>query len=190
MFRTLTPLFTLLLSIGLYFYFIGPQYEEIKGIQAETAKYAEAIAQVKDVNTRLQAHLNKKNNEFDARTLERLDILVPDKVDEVKLLIDLEEMTKKNGMVFGDISLESSEQSASSDSATAAASTVSIERDFSHKIVTFGVVGTYDEFRALLNDIERSLVMMEITDIGFTVSEGDLQQYSITIRSFALNSPV
>lgn len=56
--------------------------------------------------------------------------------------------------------------------------------------IGFSVEGTYDDFRAFLEDLERSLVLMEVTSVAFGSSEGDSIPFSVTIRLHSLNPPV
>jgi Tfp pilus assembly protein PilO len=56
--------------------------------------------------------------------------------------------------------------------------------------ITFSVSGTYSDFKMFLADIERSLVLMEVTKITFTKSEGDTMRFVMGVRLYSLNPPV
>lgn len=184
MFRTLTPIVAILMAVVVYFYYIQPTMDEIQDIEGETDEYVEAVRNAEQFNTRLQTLVQKKNS-FSAFEIERLNALVPDTVDEVKLLVDLKEVARAHGMLFGNISVSENEDTGGSGEISEG-STLDFERDFVYSDIQFGLIGTYEQFRGALAEIERSLVLLEVVNISFSASEGDLQQYKITARAYAL----
>ncbi len=188
MFKALTPFLSIVTAIVVGFFFIKPMYEEIKGLQMETEQYREAVQKADESNKRLKELLEQKNS-FKASALERLDIIAPDSVNQIKLLVDLEALARKHNMLFGNVGVGEGETSGDSDDAAeeeVGGSGLTFEEDFRSVDISFGLIGTYDQFRKILVDIERSLSIMEIMKVEFKVLEGDLQQYDITIRAYAL----
>ena len=181
MFKAITPIVATLIGILVFFYYIKPTMDEVSAIQAETEEYADAVRNAGEFNNTLQSLVQKKNS-FSALEIDRLEALVPDDVNEVKLLVDLKEMAVQHNMLFGNVSVNEGDDLGTSQGGSA----LDIEEDFTSSDISFSLIGTYDQFKALLADIERSLVLMEVTDISFSSEIGNLQQYGVTIRTYAL----
>ncbi|MCD5382467.1 MAG: hypothetical protein LR017_04150 [Candidatus Pacebacteria bacterium] len=184
MFRTLTPIFSVVIAVAIFFFFAKPMFAEIREVQDQTNKYREAVAKAEEFNRELQRLINKRN-EFSARDLERLDALVPASIDEVQALIDLQALANESGMLFGNIEVEKVDVSADLD-LEPSSQRKSLMEQFDTVDISFGLIGTYEQMRAMLDAIEKSLVLMEIMHVDFEVTEGDLQQYNFTIRLYSL----
>ncbi len=104
------------------------------------------------------------------------------------ILTDLSELSKKHTMLFGNVSIEESEEKGSNSTQNENTEVTGYD-SFSHTDIEFSLIGTYDQFKAFLADIETSLVMLEVQSINFSTGEGLFQQYTVTVRLYAL-SPI
>lgn len=187
MIRTITPIFSIIISLVIFFFFAKPMFAEIKLIQGETTQYETAAQKAVELNTALATLVNKKRS-FSAGDIDRLDALVPPSINEVRILTDLSEIARSHNMLFGNIEVSNADDSSGS---TAAGGTVATAQtvayaDFVTTNIGFSLIGTYDQFKAFLADIEKSLVMLEITNVTFDAGEGNLQQYAISAQVFSL----
>lgn len=185
MFKTLTPILSIVIAVALFFFFTKPMFAEIGAIQDETDEYRQAVEKATLFNETLQDLVNRRNA-LTAHQMERLEALVPDSIDQVKALVDIEAIIRSHGMLFGNIDVEDT---------VVADDVAPVERvgvrnisedDFVTSHITFEFIGTYEQFRAALADIEKSLVMLEIIEISFEATGVELQQYSVTARLHAL----
>lgn len=184
MFKTLTPILSIVIALALFFFFTKPMFAEIGAIQDETDEYRQAVEKAALFNETLQELVNRQNA-LTAHQVERLEALVPDTIDQVKALVDIEAIIRGHGMLFGNISVEEPETVI--ETATQRTGVRSItEDDFATSEISFEFIGTYDQFRAALADIEKSLVTLEILNISFEATNVELQQYKITARLHAL----
>ncbi len=185
MFSALSPIISILLAIGIFIYFSNPMFADIKEIQTETNEYKEAVEKATEFNNVLQGLLVEANS-LSSLELERLEMLVPDKIDEVRLLVDLKAMAENQDMLFGNIEVSEPVSNIYIDSSESSRISVSSD-DFSSLEISFELIGTYEQLKAMLADVERSLVFMEILKFNFTISpDSDLQQYSFTVRMRSL----
>jgi len=184
MIRTITPIFSIIIALVVFFFFVKPMFAEIQQIQGETDQYQQAVGKATELNQLLTALVSKKRS-YSAEEIERLEALVPQSVDEVKILADLNELAKSHSMLFGNIKVTSRDEVVSTGEQTAPSQTVSYD-DFVTSDITFGLIGTYEQFKAMLSDLEKSLVLMEITNITLSASDGPLQQFELTVRAYSL----
>ncbi len=189
MIRTITPIFSIIIALVVFFFYAKPMFAEIKLIQGEAEQYEEAAGKAVELNQTLASLINKKRS-YSADDLERLDALVPTTLDEVKVLTDLSEIAKSHNMLFGNIKVANAEV-ADSTLVTEGdgASTQSLSyNDFTNTTIDFSLIGTYDQFKSFLADVEKSLVLLEVTNINFESGEGQLQQYTLAVQIYSLPS--
>jgi len=193
MFRIVRPIAATLIALLVLFFFVRPMYADLTAVQDDVAEYDDVLADAEEFNQLLNS-LYAKQNSFSALERERLDFLVPDKIDEIRILVDLEALAKREGLLFRDINstLEESEQDrAAPDKRQTNVSVAEDEFDgrLESRDVTFTVSGTYRQFRAFLRQVEQSLILMEIVKIDFTsAADTALWDYNVTVRIFGLQS--
>ncbi len=184
MFRTITPILSIAIGLVIFFFFTQPMLAEIKTIEAETAEYKEAVGIAQTLNETLNTLLEKKRS-FSASDVERLEALVPDSYDGVRILADINKIVGSHYMVLSDISLEESDMI--QDRNIPSTDLISYDT-FKTAEINFSVIGTYEQFKGLLGDIEQSIVLMEVTNIDFGVGEANTLQFNVTVKVFALPS--
>lgn len=182
MFRTLTPIFSIVVAIAIFFFFTQPMFAEIQAVQDETTQYREAVENARLFNETLQKLVNEKNA-MSAAELERLEALIPPEVDEIQLLVDLEALAEEHDMLIGNISVAKSSNSGGQQSGRGQATSL---EELAYVDISFGLIGDYEQFRAILADLERSLYRFEIMSVTFSAGDSDLQQYDVSVRSYAL----
>ena len=184
--RTLTPVFSIIIAVLLYFFFISPEYEEIKKIKEDTANYARAVNSYNDFYAKVDAKLAAKRNQSPA-VVERINKFIPPDLDVAQNITDLEQMAKTQGMLFGNISSEVSYGDlvrGNSNQNSSGNGTGSQELQIAD--ITFDVIGTYEQFKAFLLDVESSLSLFEITEIKFSASSAVFEQFTVSVRTYAL----
>lgn len=195
MFRTLTPIIAILIGIGLLTTYVRPTFEAVGALQDETEDYAQAIDRADALRTRIN-ELVAKQNAFSSVDLERLEAFLPDRVDEVSLMLDLDALATQHRLAFGNISVknnvsveEVTEARAIADDIDPAAPqqerAVSSGAAYVPMDISFTVTGTYQDFRSYLRELERSLLLMDVVRISFAESDGDLTDYNLTVRAYS-----
>lgn len=183
MMRTLTPVLSIIIAVLLFVFFTQTQFTEIKALQKETEEYASASAQAGAFRALLQQKLSIKNNQsvYDS---ERLETLIPGTLDSTRILIDLEKITQNNNLLFGNIKVKGGDTVVSADTNT---NESEITEELDVVDVSFEVIGTYEQFKNFLRDLERSLTLFEVIDLKYSVIENSpFQQFALTVRSYGL----
>lgn len=187
MMRTLTPFLSGIIAVLLFLFFTQPRYEEIKKVQDEIASYEVAVQKYTDFSRKLNDKLAIKAK-YQGLKIDRLERLVPDTVDAARLLVDLESLAKKHKMLFGNIATSDSDVKLTPSASTDGSDPVGVTGELSSTDISFEVIGTYEQFKSLLRDIESSLTIFEVTGIAFAATEGSFQQFAVTVRTYALSS--
>jgi Tfp pilus assembly protein PilO len=184
MLPTLTPFLSLIIAGLLFVFFVQPTYDEISAIKQESKAYDEAIQSYDAFSQKLDDKVLVKNSET-ALQKERLDRLVPERIEITRILVDLENLAKNNSMLFGNISTEEEEGETGNSEEESAASQESGQGKLVSKDISFEVIGTYEQFKNFLRNLEESLTLFEITGISFDVTEDVFQQFAVTVRMYA-----
>ena len=163
-------------------------YTEVQAVREETKGYEEAIAKATELNTTLATLISKKNS-FSLLETERLEALVPDEIDGVRALVDLEQLATRNGLLFDRVSINlegEGQEGGAETEATDSEAITELENGLLALDVTFSVIGNYTQFKSFLQDIEKSLVLMDVSELAFQTSTGELTNYNVTVRLYGM----
>ena len=95
----------ILVSGGLFYFAVNPKYQEIKAQKTEMTNLQEALAQSQDVLSR-RSDLSNEFAAFKAEDLVALEKLLPDHVDNVQLVLDLNGIASNHGMKLKKIKID------------------------------------------------------------------------------------
>jgi Tfp pilus assembly protein PilO len=178
--RLLIPTILVLSSIGLFFVFINPTYGELKVLKENEAQYDEALTKSREIQT-LRDELLGKRNSYSTADLDRLAKLLPDNVDNVRLILDLDGIASAYGIRIKNMQIQR-DQTASSQQGAVGPS----QRPYDSVVLTFSFASTYENLVRFLQDLESSLRIVDVTRLSFTEPSGDLAEYTISIRTYWL----
>ncbi|QQR64543.1 hypothetical protein IPH92_03185 [Candidatus Kaiserbacteria bacterium] len=182
--RTLTPVLTIIIAILLFVFFVNPKYDEIVAVQAEIAEYEDAVLKYNNFTSKLEAKISTKLNR-PAIENERLDRFVPEEIDTTQLLVDIESLSRRHSLLFGNIQVESGDTDLVRSNATS--ENVIVKSDeLQTADISFAVIGTYEQFKMFLLDIEKSMTLFEVIKISLDADDLPFQQYEVTVRAYSL----
>lgn len=176
--RIIIPLI-LLISSGLLFWgLIDPAYGEIKKMKKEETLYNQALSNSKELQG-IRDNLLKKYNSLSQEDLERLEKLLPDTVDNVKLIMDIDGIAGRYGMSLKSVSVKTP---------TTQKSVVlgKNEEPVGAISLSFSVSGPYKSFINFLKDMESSLRIVDIETISFNASDKDANIYEMEVKTYWL----
>lgn len=169
--KTLVPIFSIIAALALYFLFISDNLERIGELQTEASQFDEALASAQELEEIID-RLTTEKNDISTSDLNKLDVLLPDRIDSVRFIYDLNTIANIHNKTLADVGLEE------------------VVGDlFTSTVVTFSINGTYNELIAFISDLERSLRIVDIQGISFKVTNiADTQgiDYIIVIATHTL----
>ncbi len=182
MFKTLTPILLLIASIGIFFGYIDPQYKKIEDKRVKLAQYDEALGKSKDLTNR-RIDLSNKYKSITDEDRTRLSKMLPNAVDNVRLILDIDSIAKRHGMkirntkINQDPSLEEKNNPLITD-----------ERTYGSIGLSFAVSSSYNEFINFLNDLEHSLRITDIVSLTLVPQKNGMYDFSIDLKTYWLKS--
>lgn len=179
----------ILASIGLFFGYIDPTYSSvsspsasekelsIKELIAKKADYDRALTNSRDYQEEKQRLLDKYNK-IPRANIEKLEKLLPNNIDNVRLVIDIDEIAKNYGMRIRNFA------------ADAAGKSEVVGRDatpYGTLTLSFSTTASYNTFLAFIRDLERSLRIIDVTSIQFAAGNtSDLYDFNVSIKTYWL----
>ncbi|HJL55844.1 MAG TPA: hypothetical protein QGF60_01410, partial [Candidatus Paceibacterota bacterium] len=102
--RLAFPIILILLSVGLFFGFIDPTYNEIQIILQEETRFDQALDKSKELQE-VRDRLLSRYNTFSTNDLDRLTKLLPDNVDNVRLVLDIDNIASVYGIRIKNVAI-------------------------------------------------------------------------------------
>lgn len=193
--KNLTPIILILVAIGVFFFFIDPKYKGIQEINTQITENNRTL----DVAKRLRAQredLTNRYNQISKGEQEDLEKLLPDTVDNVRLIIDIENIANQAGIVVRDIDIrvpeEEPAQARTTQTSLFDSSSSAIQYVDKNKIgvITFSFTAAtrYEDFLRFLTQLEQSKRIVDIRSIEIARGTGDqvFFDYKVTFDTYWL----
>lgn len=184
-------------SIGIFIAVIIPRYGVVKAQRADIASYNSNLATLKQLQQSRDALIAQYNN-ISKTDLDNIQALLPDSVDNIRLIIQLDSLATKNGLSSLRNVDYSADQVVAGSTAGAAKTDTSADpatarRPYGEFVMSFQTSGQYSNFLSFLSDLEQNLRLVDVTDIEFTpnTSTGTTSaasgiMYKVTIKTYWL----
>ncbi len=186
--KTVISLVGIFAAFGIFFFYTKPTYDSAQAQRVQIAEYDAALVKANELQERKQALLNKYN-EFLPEDRDRLQKFLPDHVDNVRLILDLDNIASRRGMALQNVVVSTP---GAGQSTQAAVGTISSAREKYDVLTTkFSTQGTYSQLQQLITDLETSLRMIDLVDLKLSASTevltaDPLYSFEVTLRTYWL----
>lgn len=189
MFKTILSILGLVLAGGIFFAFTQPNFEGIRALETQIDQYDEALAKAAELQ-QIKQSLLSRYNAFNPNDVSRLQKLLPDHVDNVRLVLDLDSLAVRHGMALQNVVISGPTSSETAPGVIAAAG--GSRQKYDSLTLKFRTQGTYQNFTVFLEDLESSLRVVDLVSLslervtGTQLAGEPLYRYDITIRTYWL----
>lgn len=174
----LTPFLLIAVSVGLFYTYINPQYVKIEELRAQETRYAEAMQQVREIET-IKQELLTKYNSFTPDEIGRLEKLLPDQVDDVRLVLDLDGMASRHNILIKGVKVVRPAEVQAFD--------VNAQPKMYDALkVTFSFEADFENFLAFTKELEGSLQIVDPTLVSIRAANGGRFEYTMTVNAYWL----
>ncbi len=188
MIKILFSLAAVVVAGGVLFFYTQPTYDSARVFESSIKSYDQALNKAAELQS-LKQSLLSQYNAFNPADLDRLHKLLPDHVDNVRLILDLDNLAGRHGMSLQNISFSGPAE----ESERSVIGAIGAGKQKSNSLtLKFTTQGTYTSFRALLRDLERSLRIVDLVSLGLagggqpSVGKERVYQFNITVRTYWL----
>ncbi len=187
--RYLSLIILIALSLGTLFFYVKPRYDATKETREQIAAYSANLDTAEKLRTSRE-ELITKYNAISKGNLDSLKALLPDSVDNIRLIIQIDSLASRNGLstvrnveyqVDQDIASQTSQLQSRKDS----------DKLYSEFVISFQTTGQYKNFLSFLSDLEENLRLVDVARIEFrpmseaTALTGNMV-YTVTITTYWL----
>lgn len=158
--RKYLPIILILLAIGIFFVIIDPQWTEVKELQNEKAANSEMLTLAKDLQDKRDRLRNSFNN-ISTQEKEQLAKLLPDTVDNVRLVLDINNAAENYGVIIRNITVESEDEQRVESQVISS----NLNDDIGTITLSFSITSTYDVFMQFMQDLEEALRVVDIKQL-------------------------
>jgi Tfp pilus assembly protein PilO len=199
--RSILAALGIILAGGIFFAFTKPTYDSIQTDQAQIAQYNAALAKATQLQALKQTLLSRYNS-FNPTDLSRLQVMLPDQVNNIGLILDLDTLASQFGMSLENVDISGTSDTTTSSTgvgtAPAAGATVGAPSALYDSLdVSFTVHGTYTQFMQYITNLETSLRIVDLVKLnvggGSTTvsnaaagSDNIVYSFQITLRTYWL----
>lgn len=187
--RNATALILIVLAIGIYFTFSRARITELQSIRAVNKEYQEAI----DNSARLlkvRDDVLQAYNSISEGDKERLNKIVPDNVDNVRLIIDVkDDIAARHGLSLKNIKTSSPAATEAPKVAPAGAQgtqvgQVSNAGKYGVVTLSFAVTSSYEAFVNFLKDLESSLRILDISKLTLNTNDAGTYDFVVELKTY------
>ena len=179
MFKFATPLFLILLAGALFFMYVDPTYQTIGVLRKDMGQYNEALNKSKELRG-VRDQLLSKFNTFSLDDINNLEKLLPDNVDNIRLIIEIDNMASKYGVVVRKVNINSSPVNSNQASLGLNVS------DYDSMVLDFIIEASYSDFVKFLDNLTNSLRIVDVVSLSFQSSVSDFYKYNLSVKTYWL----
>lgn len=181
MISRIIPVVLILIATGLFFGYINPAYNEnIQMLRTQIDSYDKALLAAKNYHEK-EKQLKKEREKIPDAALERIEAFLPNGVDNVQLILDLNALAERSGLTLSDFDISENRDGGNGDA-------LSLVADGQVESLDLSVTarGNYASFKAFLEGTQASLRMLDMIELTVADSETGVYTYQIKFRIYWL----
>ncbi len=173
------------LAGSIFFSYTQPTYANIGVAKAQIAQYDDALLKAKQLD-QLKQTLTNKYNSFNPDDINRLQAMLPDHADNIGLILELDSLASRYGMALENADVTADASSASAPQNATAGSVIGVSPLYATITMHFSTIGSYDNFRSFLHDLETSLRLVDLSSLTITPDPSGSYHYEVIIKTYWL----
>lgn len=190
--NNLTATILLLASLGIFFGYLNPAYRKqtgsdfvekksVRELLVERAEYRAALLKTREIEL-ARAGLLEKYNSIPSADREKLERMLPDHSDTVRLVLDINTIAAAHRVTLKNITVVAD----ASGSATRGSAIGPSEKLYETIELAFGIRGSYEDFRLFLEDMEKNLRLLDPVSVSFAAPKEGAYDIAMTVRTYRL----
>jgi Tfp pilus assembly protein PilO len=173
------PIIFIIAAIAGFFAYTNPQYQKLKLKIADNQKIVEANNKATTLRA-VRQKLNDDRNRISEADVDKLAKMLPDSVENVGLIIDIDNIASNYGMRIRNTKI--------SDSTTSrgAVAVGPDTRKYGALTISFAVTTSYDNFLVFLKELESNVRLVDLTALSFSSAKEGRYDFNLTLQTYWL----
>ena len=154
-------------AILVFAMYVRPTYDSIQTDRAKVVRFDQALEKTREIQE-LKRSLLSRYNLFAGGSVPRLQKMLPDHVDNVRLVLDIDGIASQYGIRIQNVSVKQpGERDSRSGGGGAVLSGGNVQnKPYQSLTLNFEVISTYNQFLQLLGDLETSLRIVDLVNFS------------------------
>lgn len=169
----------------MYFSFTRIKIDEIKQVKAVNEQYQKAIDDFRELVSKRNAAI-EKYQQLNPIDRDRIERLLPDNVDNVRLIIDINAIASKHSISIKDVKTSVDKPNTPTSADLGGIEVMDNGLGYNSITLSYNVKGSYPNFVNFLHDLEISLRIMDVSKIKLIADEAGSMSYDIEIKTYWL----
>ena len=159
------PIILIGISITVFVMFTKPFMDDVGNLSTQLSSRNEALDTSKTLGEEKEKLVNKYNS-ISKDDLAKLQKLLPDNIDNIRLILEIEKIALPYGMVLKDVKYDATDPATGT--SQGGKITKGTPTNYGVWDLSFSTTGTYGNFLNLLKDLEKNLRIVDISSIQFS----------------------
>lgn len=149
---------------ALFFLYTKPAYDGTQIVQNDINQYNAALDKAAELQ-KLKQTLLSKYNAFNPTDIDRLQKLLPDHIDNVRLILDLDNLAGKYGLALQNVDVSNE---VTGGNKTPLGAIGASNQKYEMRTLKFATHSTYPVFLQFLTDLEQSLRIVDLASLSLS----------------------
>ncbi|MFA6076930.1 MAG: hypothetical protein WC735_02540 [Candidatus Paceibacterota bacterium] len=172
MMRFIMPIILIGISVTVFFVFSNPFYKDVNELRGQVESYDQALSNSKALENE-RDKLTAKFNAINKNDLLKIQKLLPENIDNIRLILEMEQVALPFGMALKDVTYSPTDSAKSTTSSGGAVvkgggAVQTPNRDYGVWDLSFSTTGTYDNFLNFTRALEGNLRIVDISSVQFS----------------------
>lgn len=177
--KAITAIILVVISVALFFFQVNPMYADVKILRAESEQYDQALQIAQELEV-IRGELATKLSSFSASELQRLEVFMPQRLDTVRVILDVNGIADNNDIEIKDI------RTADSAKTGPGPASAQPQSPYNTTSVSFSFTTTYAGGERFIADLERSLRLIDIVAVNVkpSASRPGSYDFGMTLNTY------
>lgn len=177
--RNIFPIIFIILAITGGVLFVGPMFSEVSKLRTDVTAYNQALAHSTELQ-KVRDTLLESYNAIPKEDKERLIKFMPNTVDNIQLILEIQQVASLHGMSLKNIAFEAPKPT-TTDQTVDPSSDPNANKPYGIFNLEFKTEANYLTFISFLKDLELNLRLIDIKSISFMVPDKKMTAQSSDI---------
>lgn len=190
--RLIFAILGLCIAGGIFLFFTKPTYDSMQSDQTQVTQYNAALDKAAELQ-QLKQTLLSRYNAFAPNDLDRLQKMLPDHVDNIALILDLDNLASHYNLALENVQVSAPSTQGTGDVGKPTSTISAASSKYGSLTLRFSTIGTYDDFVQFLTSLQSSLRVVDLvsltlspTSVAGAAPSAPLYSYDITLRTYWL----
>lgn len=169
------------ISFFLSVFYTSPLFGDINIVSAEKDSLNKSLGDSKGLRTIVAEKEALYNNLKDTDGFNKINKLLPDSIDNVKLIIDIDDIASKYNFKIKNIDIKVEQPGDLGGD---------VNKAYGTAMLRFSVSAPYDSFKLFLKDLEDSSRLVDISSLTFSAGDKSVDEYNIELKTYWLKETI